>query len=85
MSIVNQIIDIYRSDEFWWVPEKASKETLSVYIDTLINRRNIFWASDDEKILGLCETWKISYETLGKLVCKQFEPIELTDTTCGGR
>jgi hypothetical protein len=80
---VEQIIDIYSSNEFWWVEEKAAKDSLRSYIWQLVDRGNIFWAVNEGKVVGVCETWKIDFQTLGKLVCKINDAIEYTNTTDG--
>ena len=80
---VEQIIDIYQSPEFWWVTERTPKDNLRSYLFQLIERGNLFWAVDGEKVVGVCETWKIDFQLLGKLVCKIDEPIEYINTTDG--
>jgi ribosomal protein S18 acetylase RimI-like enzyme len=83
MNPVEQIIELYNSDEFWWRGDKWEVPSLRSYIWQMINRGNLFWAVDGEKLVGVCETWRVSFETLGKMVCKVNDPIESIDTTDG--
>lgn len=80
---VEQILDIYSGDDFWWVQEKTPVPMLRGYIWELIDRGNLFWASEDGRVVGLCETWKIDFKTLGEMVCKIDRPIQEINTTDG--
>lgn len=80
---IEQIIEIYQSPEFWWVTEHTPKDNLRSYIWQLIERGNLFWAVENGIVVGICETWKIDFNTLGKMVCKIDMPIEKIDTMNG--
>lgn len=83
-DIISQIADLYQSKEFWWFDViEQDRERLEATIALLIDRKNIFWVKDGDEIVGVCETWKINYETLGKMVCKIDTPLDLVDTTSG--
>lgn len=83
MNPVEQILEIYNSDEFWWRGDKWEVSQLRSYVWQMIDRGNLYWAVVDGKVVGLCETWMVSFETLGKIVCKVNEPIENIDTKGG--
>lgn len=79
-----QICEIYDSKEFWWREKSMERKYLRGYITVLMDRGNLFWACDESgKVIGLCETWRIDYDLLGRLVCKTPVIIDAEDTESG--
>lgn len=56
---------------------------LRSYLWQLIDRGNIFWACDGDKVVGVCETWRVDYDLLGRMVCKQAVVVDAEDTESG--
>lgn len=68
MNPIEQILRIYK-DEFDWFEEKDDGK-IRGYLYIVLNRGNLFWACDEEgEVIGVCETLKITYEQLGRIVC----------------
>lgn len=79
---VEQIIEIYQKN-FWWRKDGMDESHLRGYLWLLIDRGNIFWAVDGEKVIGVCETWCVDYDLLGRIVCKQDVIVDAEDTESG--
>lgn len=83
-DVREQICDIYDSDDFWWREKAQERKYLRGYITVLIERGNLFWACDeDERVVGLCETWRVDYDLLGRLLCKMPVILDAEDTESG--
>lgn len=83
-DVREQICDIYDSEDFWWRDKSLDRKYLRGYVTVLIERGNIYWACDeDNKVIGLCETWCIDYDLLGRLMCKCPVILDAEDTKSG--
>jgi hypothetical protein len=82
MNPIEQIIDIY-INQLSWIEEK-DRARLRGYVSIALERGNLFWAVDESgNVIGVCETLKITYEQLGRIVCKEDFFIDLENTTDG--
>ena len=70
MNIIEQLTNIYLSNEEWWHTKKLSKEDSDIYHKTMIERGNIIYEQDKSgKLLGYCEFLRVNFEQWGRLVC----------------
>lgn len=69
-NIVKQLVDIYYREENWHSFKMESLEAIEYHRILLDKGRIIFYMLDDT-VLGYCESWRIDYAQLGRLLCKQ--------------
>lgn len=79
--ITEQLCTIYESQE--WNKCLPTRPMMRAYVSELINRKNVFWCLDKDRVVGFCETWKITYEQLGRMVCNEEMVLDDENTTDG--
>lgn len=56
--------------------DKVSRQEVEDIILALLVKKRLFWHEEDGKIVGYCESWRLNYEQLGRLLCGvHFSPI----------
>ena len=81
-QVIEQLNRIYYEEETW-IENKVSMEEIGKYHKIALERGNIFYAVKDENIVGYCETWRIDFDQLGKIVCNVKMDIDTEDTVSG--
>jgi len=76
-NIISQLVDIYLSNEEYWHKNKLPRQESERYFDCLLKKGNIIYYMQNEELVGYVEFWRINYEQMGRLLCKEvFLPME---------
>lgn len=67
MDIVEQLIDFHHRES--WHKNGISDDVLRVYFKSVLSKGRILLCMDGERILGYCESWRINFEQLGRILC----------------
>ena len=75
-NIVQQLNKIYYEEE-WWHNKRLSELEASRYHSAMLHHGRLKVILEEEKVIGYVESWLISYEQFGKLICNApFSPLE---------
>ena len=66
--IVEQLIDIYLSEE-WWHEKKLDRTEADKYFSRLLSTGNIITYSLNGELLGYVEVHRLTFEQWGRIVC----------------
>lgn len=69
MSTIDQLIKIYFTEEPWH-ENKLSYEESAKYFSKLIEKSRLVIQEVNDEIVGYGESWRLSYEQLGRIICK---------------
>ena len=82
-SVILQLIDIYYFKETWHKNKLPVKQAF-IHFETAFFRENLIVSVDNKgNVLGYMEYWRINYEQLGRLLCKDDFLYDLEDTSSG--
>ena len=82
VDITGQLVDIYLEKESYH-ERKLSREEAVKYFTRLLENNNILFYEHEGQVLGYVEFWRINYEQLGRIICKQPFSAYLEDITNG--
>lgn len=68
-EIVSQLVSIYYKYESWQEDPRMGRENAFLYHRTLYENGAIECASEGNIVVGYTETWRLSFDQLGRLVC----------------
>jgi len=68
--MIDQLINIYLEKENWH-EYKLPREEAEKYFKRLIGKGRILWVTDNKRIVGYVESWRINYEQFGRIICKE--------------
>ena len=66
-DIIHQLWDIYQQE--YWHTKRLPFEQFEYYTKRMIDKGNLFYGLDGEKVIGYCEFWRINFEQFGRLMC----------------
>lgn len=69
MDIIKQLVDIYLNKETHYVHAKMSEEEAFKYYEIMFNRGNIIIWEEEGRVIGYVETWLLSFEQFGRMLC----------------
>lgn len=70
MTPIKQLWEIYNKYENWHI-NRLNEKDFTESTTRLINSGNLFYVTEKDVITGYVECFRVNYEQLGRLVCKE--------------
>jgi hypothetical protein len=68
MNLIDQLVEFYLEKETTHEKKLSAMESYK-YFDKLLNQGSIITVSDGDLLLGYVETWRLSFEQFGRIIC----------------
>lgn len=69
MNYIEQMTEVYLKEEYWH-KNKLTKAQADQYHERLLIQGNILTYIKGDQLLGYVEFWRLDFDQLGRLVCK---------------
>lgn len=67
--MIDQLVEVYLNEETWHQTKLPKKEAW-IYFATAVQKGRILARTDGDRLLGYVESWRISFDQFGRLLCQ---------------
>jgi len=68
VNVIEQLIAFHRKEK--WHQKELSDADLTLYFESVLRKGRLLLCQDSNgNVLGYCESWRITFEQLGRILC----------------